>query len=303
MELALVTLNKTTVMAILAMIGVLCYRRKIVNKEQNSMLSELVLKVFTPALLFTSFQKEYSDDILRGLLFAALFSFVSFIIIWIILKIVVRSQTEDNACVELIALMYSNCGFIGIPMAQGLFGSDGVMYMTAMVAVANFLLWTHGVIAMSGKKDLRAVGRVFISPVIIAIIAGVLFFLFRIQVPQIIEEPLAMVANVNTPMAMFVAGANIAQADIRSTFKKTRVYRLSAVKLLLIPGAIALLFHIIPVDPPVRAVMVLAAACPVGVTGSLFALKFNKDAVYASELFAMTTVFSVITVPLMMIFS
>ena len=63
----------------------------------------------------------------------------------------IRGQDPDTACVEHIALMYSNCGFIGIPMAQGLFGSEGVMYMTAYVAAANFLLWSHGVIVMSGE--------------------------------------------------------------------------------------------------------------------------------------------------------
>ena len=65
---------------------------------------------------------------------------------------------------ELVALMYSNCGFIGIPMAQGIFGAEGVFYMTAYEAMANFLLWSHGVIVMSGKSDIESLKKVFTSP-------------------------------------------------------------------------------------------------------------------------------------------
>ena len=300
MELTLITFNKTIVMAILALIGAFCFKRKIINKEQNSALSDLVLRVFTPVLLFTSFQKEYSSELLQGLLFSALFSFMSFFVIWLILKAVVHKQPKDTASIELVSLMYSNCGFIGIPMAQSLFGSDGIMYMTTMVAVANFLLWSHGIIAVSGQSDPKAIAKVFKSPVILAIVFGILCFFFRIEIPSLIEEPLELIANVNTPMAMFVAGVNIAQSNILKTFKNKRIYWLSLIKLVIIPVAIAVLFTIIPMNATVKAVMVLSAACPVGVTGSLFALKFNKDACYASELFAMTTILSIITIPLIM---
>ena len=302
MELATLTLQKTLVMTVLALLGIYCYKRNIVDEEQNAKLSDLVLQVFTPILLFTSFQKEYSSELLQGLIISAVLSAVSFFIIWVICKIVVHRQPKDYACVEHIAIMYSNCGFIGIPMAQGIFGSDGVMYMTTFVAMANFLLWTHGIMAMSGERDFKAVKKVMTSPTIIAIFLGVLCFFLRIRMPRIIGEPMEMVANVNTPMAMFVAGVNIAQADIRKTFRKLRVYWLSFVKLIIMPGTLALLYHFLPIDATVRTVMVLAAACPVGVTGSLFALRFGKDAIYASELFAMSTIISIVTVPFMMIF-
>lgn len=202
MELAAMTLYKTVVMAVLALVGVFCYHQKMIDEELNKKLSDLVLMVFTPILLFTSFQTEYDRSLLKGLFVATVLSLVSFAVIWGISKLVIRGQDPDTACVEHIALMYSNCGFIGIPMAQGLFGSEGVMYMTAYVAAANFLLWSHGVIVMSGKADRRSVKKVFTSPTILAIVAGVLCFLFQIQIPEMAEEPLEMIAGMNTPMAM-----------------------------------------------------------------------------------------------------
>ena len=83
---------------------------------------------------------------------------------------------------------------------------------------------------------------------------------------------------------------------------KRRLYWLSFVKLIVMPMAMAGLFYLIPVSDEVKTVMILATSCPVGVTGSLFALRYGKDAVYASELFAMSTIISIVTVPFMMLF-
>ncbi len=301
MELAEITLYKTLVMAVLAVTGVFSYKTGIVDEAVNKKLSELVLTLFTPVLLFISFQKEFSEELLSGLGVSVFLSLVSFAVIWLVCKCVVYRQDKDYAAVEHIAMMYSNCGFIGIPMAQGIWGTDGVFYMTAYVAAANFLLWSHGIIVMSGKKDVKALKNVFTSPTILAIVMGVVCFLARIRIPVILKEPMEMIADMNTPMAMMVAGINIAQADLRRTFKKLRLYWLSFVKLVVMPAVLIGLFRLAPVGDEVKTVMVLATSCPVGVTGSLFALRYGKDAVYASELFAMSTIISIATVPFMML--
>lgn len=302
MELATITLYKTLIMVVLALVGVIGYKTKVIDKEINKHLSNFILTILTPILLFTSFQKDFNKELLAGLLYSALLSVISFGIIWIICKIVVCRREKDYAIVEHIALMYSNCGFIGIPMAQGLFGTEGVFYMTAYVALANFLLWSHGIVVMSGKTDLKSLKKVFTSPTILSIILGIICFVIQIRLPQIIEEPLEMIADMNTPMAMIVAGANIAQADLKHTFKNFRLYWLSSVKLIVIPMAIVGILYFVPTNEIVKAVMILASACPVGVTGSLFALQYGKDAIYASELFAMSTIISIVTVPFMMLF-
>ena len=192
MELAGITLYKTLVMAILALTGVFSYRAGIVDEAVNKKLSELVLTLFTPVLLFISFQKEFSEELLSGLGVSVVLSLVSFAVIWLICKCVVYRQDKDYAAVEHIAMMYSNCGFIGIPMAQGIWGTDGVFYMTAYVAAANFLLWSHGIIVMSGKKDVKSLKNVFTSPTILAIVLGIVCFLAQIQLPAIISDPMEM---------------------------------------------------------------------------------------------------------------
>ncbi|MDD6441122.1 MAG: AEC family transporter [bacterium] len=302
MKLAGIAAYKTIVMTILALVGVLIYKWNIVDDEMNRKLSELVLTVLTPVLLFTSFQKEFSSEMASGLLISTGLSALAFLIIWGISKLVINKKDKDYAALEHIAIMYSNCGFIGIPMAQGLFGSDGVFYMTAFVAMANFLLWSHGVIVMSGKSDLKSLIKVFTSPTILSIVTGIICFCMQIRIPKIIEEPMEMIASMNTPMAMIVAGINIAQVDLRKTFSRLRVYWMCVVRLLIMPFAVIGVLYFLSVPQEIKTIIVLASACPVGVTGSLFALRYGKDAGYASELFAMSTVVSIVTIPFLMVF-
>ena len=218
MELAGMTMYKTLVITILALVGVFCYHKKIVDQEMNKKLSELVLSLFTPVLLFTSFQKDFSKELVTGLMISVLLSAIAFFLIWCICKWVVRKLDKDYAVVELVALMYSNCGFIGIPMA------------------------------------------------------------------------------------MMVAGINIAQANLKQVFCHYRLYWLSFVKLIVMPFALAGVFYFVPVSQLVKTIVILATACPAGVTGSLFALRYEKDSVYAAEIFAMTTIISIVTVPFSMLF-
>ena len=107
MELAAITLYKTLVMVILALTGVFSYRAGIVDESMNRKLSELVLTLFTPVLLFTSFQKEFSQELLSGLGISVVLSFLSFAVIWFICKCVVYGRDKDYQAVELIAMMLS----------------------------------------------------------------------------------------------------------------------------------------------------------------------------------------------------
>lgn len=302
MDLTKITLYKTLVMTILAIVGILSFKFKIIDSQFNKKLSELVLTLFTPILLFISFQIDIEPSLIEGFKISIMLSILSFILVWFISKIFVKNQQKDYASVEHISLIYSNCGFIGIPLAQGIFGIEGILYMTVYVAIMNFLIWSHGIIVMSGKSDIKSLRNVFKSPTILSIILGITFFLLKIHIPEIIKEPLVLLAGINTPMAMIVAGVNIAQTDIAAAFLKKRLYLISIIKLLVIPLILAFLLKLSSINTTVKAIAILSVACPSGVTGSLFALRFKKDALYASEIFAITTVFSIFSIPFMMLF-
>lgn len=96
-------------------------------------------------------------------------------------------------------MSYSNSGFIGIPLISGVLGDKGVFYMTAYITVFNLLLWTHGIILMGDNDGLKGAWKNFLSPAILSIVIGIILFLFQLRLPQFIENPLEMIASMNTP--------------------------------------------------------------------------------------------------------
>ena len=213
---------------------------------------------------------------------------------------------KNKIPVEKIALIYSNSGFIGLPLINGVIGQEGVFYMTAYLTVFNLLLWTHGVIVMGGAGDFKTICRNLCTPTIIAIFAGVICFVTGIKIPAVIDNPIQYIANMNTPLAMLIAGANLAQSNIVSSLKSLRMYYLCALKLIIFPviGMLILyIFNFQSFDFNVPFTVFIGMACPAGASAIMFAERYNKDSLYATEIFVLTTILSLITIPLLSIFA
>jgi predicted permease len=121
------------------------------------------------------------------------------------------------------------------------------------------------------------------------------------MLPDMIAEALSYIGNMNTPLAMLVAGVTIAQTDLKKLIGKFRIYYIIFFKLLLIPIVMLLFFNLFDIPRLVLLTSVLAVACPTAVTINLFSIKYDKNYLYASELFAVATILSIISIPLVMI--
>ena len=301
-------------MFIILLAGVIAYKTGLINKTSTAHLSNLLLMMVSPLLSFLSYQLDFTPALLNGLLLALFASVLTYMISIGLSELLFRpeksllSKTEtrtENYGVEKLALVYSNCGFFGIPLVSSIFGTEGVFYLTAYLTAFNVLLWTHGLLAMGERFDLKTLWKKLMTPAILAVVTGVICFLLRIHLPEILTYPLGLIANMNTPLAMIVAGANLAQADLLKCLKKPRVYLVSFLRLLALPALSLLLLwvlHItISLDFTIAFTVFIASSCPVGAVSIMFAERFGKDSSYATELFVVTTVLSLLTIPLISI--
>ena len=300
MELAVITAEKISVMFVMALIGMICYRIGLISGHTNEKLSDILLLLVSPLLIFTSYQQAFDPEKLNGLLAAFFMAAVSHAVAIAIASFLVKKGSTDWE-VERISSIYSNCGFMGIPLVSALFGADGVFYATAYITVFNVLVWTHGVILMTGKQDFKSFLTALRSPCIVAVVLGLFCYLARIRFPAVILEPLTAIADMNTPLAMLVAGVSIAGSDIRALLMKVQIYYICAIRLLVIPVAVLLVLKAFRLDDMVTTVVVLATSCPTATTGTLFALKFHRNSGYASEIFGLATASSIVTIPVMML--
>lgn len=298
MEIVAITFRQIVKMAVMLLIGICCFKVGLLDDEKSKTLSGLLTKIVTPALIIASFQREYDSALLNNLLFSVILAAASMVLSYICSNLIVRKKEGFDNVVEKFGAAYSNCGFIGYPLAYGIFGSEGMFYMVGFNLVFNLCVFAFGEASMRGSFGKGFIKQVVLNPVTLASIIGVAFFLLRIELPDLIYDPLDMMGSMNTPLAMLVAGCSIAQMDIKGVLKKKRVYLASAVKLLVTPLLFIAIFRFIPVPHLVYMTTVLATACPTATLTIIFSLLYNHDDLYASEIFTSTVLFSTVTIPL-----
>lgn len=300
MGLAVTAFNQIIVMFILLLIGMLCYKINLIDKDMSKKLSDVVLLLVNPMVILISYQRKFEATLLSGLLISLGLALATHLVAILISIILLRKKSTDLA-IERFSVIYSNCGFIGIPIVNGIFGSEGVFYLTAYMTIFNLVVWTHGMVSISGKYDKKSIIKAILSPAVISVFVGFLLFVCRIKLPMVIGKPISYIADMNTPLAMLVAGVTIAQTNIIKIFGRIRAFYISLIKLIIIPIGMLLLFHMFDIPKIILLTSVLATACPTGATINLFSLRYDKNYIYASELFAITTILSLITIPFVMI--
>ena len=298
MALVINTVQQIIIMFEIILIGILCYRLKILDSVKNKVFSEVLLKVVTPALVISSFQSEFTKELLHGLLMSLGLAVISYGISIFLPTVLIRPSKDYDYIIGRFTCMYSNCGYIGIPLVYGIFGKEGVFYITSFSAVFNILVYTHGASIMN-KENFKFSIKRMISPAIVGVILGLIFFLCQIRLPYLLLRPMEMLADMNTPLAMLVAGVSIAQTNVRELIKDRRIMKFSLMKLILIPGIFVLVCRMLPLPYTVMMTAVLATACPSAAIVILFSLKYGRNDVYASEIFTETTILSIVTIPLM----
>lgn len=298
MDLVIILFKQVLIMLMLVGTGALCYKIRLISKEGNASLTNLVLYVVNPLLILVSYQQDFSYHLLKGLGIAFILSVIGFGILGFFAFVFIRKDSSD-AVVERLNAEYSNCGFMGIPLALALFGAEGVFYVTAVNTAFNIIVWTFGVYSVTKDKKMISAKKIATNPTILATALGFLLFLFRIEISDIIFTPCDYIASTVTPLAMIVAGVTIAQNNILKAFLKPRIYLVCALKLVIVPVLLAFLFVLIPdINGTAVTTALMCLSCPSATIATMFAIRFNKGANYSAQMFGITTILSVVTLPL-----
>lgn len=198
---------------------------------------------------------------------------------------------------ENFAAAFCNAGFIGIPLAQAAIGEEGVFYVAASVALLNLFQWTYGVYIMADRRDAISARNVAKNPVVIGIIIGVVLFFTAVPVPEIVTSTLGYIAGMNTPVAMILMGTYLAQLSWRELLDR-RAWGCVAMRLVVIPAVILLLFWLLPISSTdVAMAAFLAAATPVGANICVFAQQYGCDYKLSVVTVCQSTVVSIVSVP------
>lgn len=295
-----VLIPKMTVFVVLMVIGYLCAKTHFAGEEFTKDASKMVINVFMTATILNSVLA--TDSRLSGgeLVQVMLVLSLAIGVCWILGAVSCRLLRlgERAALFELLVAVMNNM-FIALPVVETFFGSQAVFYCSLSCIPFNVLLYTFGVYRLRGgdRRGGLRVKDIFSVP-LLATVAALVIFLLNPPMPSVVKELASTMAAATMPFSMVVIGSSLGTVSLLDAFKNAKLYLLCVVRLLLCPLLVWLLAGLVTEDLMLRATATIIAAAPSGVVVSVLAIQYDRDAVFSSEGILLSTVFSMLTIPL-----
>lgn len=295
----LITLmNQILKMFLLIAVGYILYKKKTIDEHATEKLSSILISVAMPATIITSFNQTFSSDKLFNLLLTVFLSFLMCVVSAVVAKVIYKEENQ----IEKFAVVFSNAGFIGIPLVTGLLGIGTVLYIAIYLVSFILFSWTYGVLVMSGNKDNITFKKIATNPCVISVILGVVIFIMPVKPALPIMEAVSSIGGLNTPLAMIVLGSHLAKSDITKIFGDKRVYSISFNRLILLPLiALGILYFVPNTYHEIKMVILIGTSAPTGATLPIFAQLFGRDTEYSARIVSVSTILSGITIPIIIL--
>ena len=288
-------LGKIISIFIIMFVGIICCKSGIIDDDSKEKFSRLSTQIVSPMVIFMSFQIDYDRQLLvhMGVLFGLAIGF--FLMAIAISQIFLGERNGYDIAVERFAVTYANFGYMGLPLAEALLGNMGVIYMAVFIAVYNLFVWSHGIMLLDGRGFQP---KKLINPSMIALILGLLCFIFQIKIPESPAFAMNSIAAMNTPLAMILSGAIVARIHFGKIFREARLFWVVLLRQIVSAGIFCGMLRFIPIEASMKVIAAVAAACPVASMTITLSIIYHRDSYYATEIFTVSTLLCIITLPL-----
>lgn len=302
-----IIVNQIIIFAILMLIGFIAAKKKIIAEEALKALSDLVIKIILPALIFSIVAG--SGVTLEDFLISGRFAIV---VVLCYLLLIIAGVTTSKMCkltgktsnVFIALATFGNMGFMGIPLIQAIFNEPIANVCISVYTIIDMaFLWTLGVYLCSRHKEesssLSAMKNM-INPTTIALFLALFILIFRIQVPDLLMNTVAGIGGMSKYLTLIYLGASLAYVSVNNLIKKPSIFVLVLVKMLTIPVLVYLLLgSFLPQTP--KTIITLLVGLPAMTTIAMIAKSYESDDVFSTEVIFVTTLFSLVTIPLVSI--
>ena len=288
------------VIIFLMLIGFLLTKKGILTDAGIKQINELVLRVAMPCLIINAYQREFDPAMAKNLGIALMFSLIAHVIYIFIALTIFKTRPDKRDRICKFGVIYSNCGFMALPLIDAIYGRVGVSYGVAYLTVFNVLYWTHGIYLYTRDFKQLSLKKIALNPGVMGTIIGLIFFFAKITLPTPIGKTVSFLAALNTPLPMIVLGTYLVNLNIKKTLKDSSLWVISVFRLLILPILTILLISLFNFDMTMSMPIVLSCACPVAAAATLFAIRYGLDSEYASQVCSFTTLISAVTIPVVM---
>lgn len=292
MEYAIILAKKITVMLIYVLIGFILYRKKLISQKESRAFGTLLVYVISPCIALKSFSIPFSVEKLKE--FVIVFSICfTLIISWIF----INKYVFRNDKVAQYVTCFPNAGFMGIPLINAALGETAGFYGAPFQMLTSSLQFIYSSILF--KND-RHFGKLLIrTPSVITMMIGFVLFVSGLggSLPEIITQSINGISSLSN-IAMILIGIYLAQVDFKN-LKISKVMLVCAMKLVILPLMAILFLKFLPVSRDIQLAIAISSLCPLAANGPVYAERYGMDYGYACSLVTLSTILSVITVPLL----
>ncbi|MTK12572.1 MAG: AEC family transporter [Clostridiaceae bacterium] len=295
-------INQVIILSLIMIVGVYARKKDILSKEASKSFSNFLTNITLPCLLISSFNYSYSQDMIVKARIMFAYSIIIHIVLILVSKVLTFKYPESSKKVLRFATIFSNCGFMGYPVLESLFGKIGIFYGAIFNIPFNIFMFSIGIMIYTGKKDLKALKEVLVNPAIIATVLGLIIFSFSIKLPYSLFTAMSIVGSMTTPLSMIIVGAMLSEIRVKDIFSGTLVYYVSFLRLIAVPFLTLGILKLLNADKLLMQIAVIIEAMPAAVLASVLAEKYGADTALASRSVFISTIISMITIPFVVMF-
>lgn len=282
-------------------VGFYCRKAGIFNDMTLDKVTDLVIKVTLPCMIFESFHMAFSLDTLKQGGVAILIAVAMSVVALALGKVLYHGFRPEEKCILQYGTLVSNSGFAGLPVVSGAYGDEGLFLGSLFIIPTRILMWTAGLSLFTQANARDAVKKVLLNPAIIAVEIGLVRMVLQIPLPHFLDSAVDNMGACTSPLAMALVGAILADVPVRSVLDPKSFY-LVGVRQLALPFLCLAALKLLGTDPLTTGVSVALTGMPIGSTTAILAQKYGADARFASKCVFISTLTSLVTVPILTLF-
>ena len=295
--------KQVLILYILVAVGAIADKTKLFTEKTAKACTDILFYVITFSVIVQSFlSMDNTAENTRGLLTAVgcglLMHFTAALIAFPFFR---RGDKEKNA-VFTYAAVFGNCGYMALPLAKAVLGTEGVFYCSAVIVSFQISAFTYGVYLMSGSNGQKRSfdwKKIILNPGVLAVIAGLPLYFLRVQLPEVISQPLGYLASMNTPLAMLIFGTFMANTKFRTMFREKKIVFVMLCKLILLPLIMLGIYYLFGIRGTLLSALILSASAPSANNTVMCSAKYDKDTGLAAQTVSAVSLVSIVTMPTM----
>lgn len=295
--------EQVLILFILIAVGFVCSKTKLITAESVPGINNFILYIVTPCVIIESFHREFQAEMFSGLGLAALAGALAHILNIAAAHLFLHDEDKSRETVLRFGTVFSNCGFMALPLQNALLGSLGVFYGATFIAVFNLFNWTYGIFLMGGKEAGFSPRKLVLNPGVISLCIGLFFFLTPFSLPGIIFTPVKSLAALNTPLPMVIIGYYLSCLVSLKVLCDRKLWGAILLRLIALPAVEMALFYLLSFRETLLVSVVISTCAPPAANALVFASKFKRDTELAVTLVSVATALSIITMPLIVALS